>query len=96
MNKSSKVRFIGNCWHPKFTHGKVYKIIAGKGDAVPRADGLLGAFIQTNEIFVVRDDHRLLSVKNFLSGEWELVEEAMPTYHPKREYKNPIPDVKSL
>lgn len=94
MNKGSLVRWVGNDYRGNkrsgFTRKKVYKVLAGQGDGVPRNDGKLGAYIQNEHQFVVEDDCRNLRLQTIKSSDWELVKEAESSYVPKPDYKSPI------
>lgn len=95
MNKGSKVLFVGSN-HPYFTKGHVHKVLAGRGDGVPRNDGKLGAFIQNDFQFVVEDAKGNLRLVSMKSGNWKILEEAKSAYVPKPEYKSPIQLTTSL
>lgn len=95
MNKGSIVKFVGETCY-SFTHGKKYKIVAGRGDGVPRNNGTLGAYIQSPLGFVVNDDNRNLSYRTF-SNLWELVKDSgdVSWYKPESNI-DPIPISKSM
>ncbi|AWN08594.1 hypothetical protein HOT32_gp11 [Erwinia phage Faunus] len=94
MNKGSVIKFIGETFVgyrcPNLTKGKKYKVIAGKGDGVPRNNGTLGAFIQTDDTVVISDDlHNYKIVK--INSNWEVVSEAESGHQQKPVSKDPIP-----
>ena len=90
MNKNSILRYVGETDH-YFTKGKKYKVVAGRGDGVPRNNGTLGAYIQSHLGFVVNDDNRNLSYRTF-SNLWELVKDSgeVSWYKPESNM-DPIP-----
>lgn len=95
MNKNSIVKYVGKT-SPSFTKGKKYKIVAGRGDGVPRNSGTLGAYIQSPLGFVVNDDNRNLSYRTF-SNLWELVEDSGEVSWYKTESNiDPIPISKMM
>lgn len=79
MNKNSVLKYVGHDYvagrRQAFTNNKTYKIVAGRGDGVPRNNGTLGAYIQSPLGFVVNDDNRNLSYRTF-SDNWELVKDS--------------------
>ncbi|UIU47100.1 hypothetical protein [Escherichia phage SKA49] len=90
MNKNSVLRYVGKTNY-NFTNGKKYKIVAGRGDGVPRNNGTLGAYIQSPLGFVVNDDNRNLCYRTF-SDNWELVKDSgeVSWYKPESNM-DPIP-----
>lgn len=90
MNKNSIVKYVGETNH-YFTNGKKYKIVAGRGDGVPRNNGTLGAYSQSPLGFVVNGDNRNLCYRTF-SNLWELVKDSgeVSWYKPESNM-DPIP-----
>ena len=90
MNKNSILRYVGKTNY-NFTNGKEYKIVAGRGDGVPRNNGTLGAYIQSPLGFVVNDDNRSLCYRTFTDN-WELVKDSgeVSWYKPESNI-DPIP-----
>lgn len=95
MNKNSIVKYVGET-NSSFTKGKKYKIVAGRGDGVPRNSGTLGAYIQSPLGFVVIDDNNVLLYRTF-SNLWELVKDSgeVSWYKPESNI-DPIPISKSM
>ena len=95
MNKNSILRYVGKTNY-NFTNGKKYKIVAGRGDGVPRNNGTLGAYIQSPLGFVVNDDNNVLLYRSF-SNLWELVEDSgeVSWYKPESNM-DPIPISKTM
>lgn len=100
MNKGSLVSWHGydyiggKC--SKFTRKKIYKVVAGLGDGVPRNDGTLGAFIKSETHFVVEDDCGNLRVQSVSSSNWKLIRAASSDYKPKPEAASPIVHGRSI
>ena len=90
MNKNSIVKYVGET-NPSFTKGKEYKIVAGRGDGVPRNSGALGAYIQSPLGFVVINDNNVPLYRSF-SNLWELVKDSgeVSWYKPESNM-DPIP-----
>lgn len=95
MNKGARVRFVGKEVPHYLTKGKIYTIVAGQGDGVPRNDGTLGAYIKDDKTFVIEDDFRSFHIRVFNDRNWKLVEDAQSNYVAK-EFKSPIPLSHSL
>lgn len=95
MNKNSILRYVGKTNY-NFTNGKKYKIVAGRGDGVPRNNGTLGAYIQSPLGFVVVDDNNVLLYRSF-TNMWELVKDSgeVSWYKPESTI-DPIPISKSM
>lgn len=95
MNKNSILRYVGKTNY-NFTNGEKYKIVAGRGDGVPRNNGTLGAYIQSPLGFVVNDDNRNLCYRTF-SDNWELVKDSgeVSWYKPESNM-DPIPISKAM
>lgn len=99
MNKNSIIKYVGHDYvagrRQAFTHNKKYKIVAGRGDGVPRNNGTLGAFIQSATSCVVVDDN-----KNFhqieVNHNWELVQDSGNVSWYKGEGKSPIPESRAI
>lgn len=99
MNKNSILKYVGHDYvagrRQAFTHNKKYKIVAGRGDGVPRNSGTLGAFIQSTTSCVVVDDN-----KNFhqieVNHNWELVQDSDDVSWYKGEGKSPIPESRAV
>ena len=83
MTKDDVVHFIGN--KEGFTHGRNYTVLAGAGDGLPRNDGLLGAYIKSDTLLVVRDDSKQIRHLNFQSGDWIRIHREESTWVPKPE-----------
>lgn len=100
MNKGALVKWCGHDFvgskSTNLTRKKVYKVVAGQGDGVPRNDGTLGAFIQNEHQFVIEDDCGNFRVCTINSTNWKLVDGGKSTYVPKPEYKSPIQLTTSL
>lgn len=100
MNKGALVSWHGeeHCGKKStsLTRKKIYKVIAGQGDGVPRNDGTLGAFIQNEHQFVIEDDAGNCRVCTINSPNWKLVREGKSTFHAKPAYKSPIQLTTSL
>ena len=94
MNKGSLVSWHGHGYIggkcSNFTRKKIYKVVAGLGDGVPRNDGTLGAFITSETQFVVEDDYGNLRVQSIGSSNWKLIRAASSNYKPKPEAASPI------
>lgn len=88
MFKDSKVMFTGTS-SAYFTNGKVYPVLAGKGDGVPRNDGKTGAFIKNDTAFVIENDRGYVQMCSTQSGNWSVVEEAAGVYQASAKM-NPI------
>lgn len=99
MNKNSILKYVGHDYvagrRQAFTYNKKYKIVAGRGDGVPRNNGTLGAFIQSTTSCVVVDDN-----KNFhqieVNHNWELVQDSGDVSWYKGECKSPIPESRAV
>lgn len=99
MNKNSVLKYVGHDYVAgrcqAFTHNKNYKIVAGRGDGVPRNNGTFGAFIQSTTSCVVVDDN-----KNFhqieVNDNWELVSDSGDVSWYKPEVKSPIPESRAV
>ena len=99
MNKNSIIKYVGHDYvagrRKAFTHNKKYKIVAGRGDGVPRNNGTLGAFIKSTTSCVVVDDN-----KNFhqieVNHNWELVQDSGDVSWYKGEGKSPIPESRAV
>lgn len=100
MNKGALVAWQGSEHSGKkstrLTCKKVYKVVAGQGDGVPRNDGTLGAFIQNEHQFVIEDNAHNFRVCTINSPDWKLVRKGHSTFHAKPEYKSPIQLTTSL
>lgn len=99
MNKGSVIKYVGTSYvgthAPALTPGKKYRVVAGKGDGVPRNNGTLGAFIQTDDTVVISDDrHNYKIVK--INSNWKVVSEAESNHQQKPASRNPIPMDKSF
>lgn len=75
MNKNSVLKYVGHDYiagrRQAFTNNKTYKIVAGRGDGVPRNNGTLGAFIQsTTSCVVVDDDKTIIRLNATTIGNW--------------------------
>lgn len=96
MNKGSKVRFINHAESrisSTFTKGKLYEVLAGCGDANPaRSDGLLGAYITSDNKLIVRDNFGTIRELVFNESNWSLVYEAPSNYVPKPQVNVFIPN----
>lgn len=90
MNKGALVSWQGVSHVTNFTNKKVYRVIAGQGDGVPRNNGTLGAYIQGDKQFVVEDDRGNCRVCSINSKDWKLVRDAKSNYVPKPEAVSPI------
>lgn len=94
MNKNSVLKYVGHNYivgrRQVFTHNKTYKIVAGRGDGVPRNNGTLGAYIQsTTSCVVIGDDKNYYQIE--CNHNWELVFESDDVSWYKNEGKSPIP-----
>lgn len=94
MNKGALVSWHGHDYiggrASNFTRKKIYRVIAGQGDGVPRNDGTLGAYIQGDKQFVVEDDCGNCRVCSIGNPDWKLVRDAKSNYVPKPEAASPI------
>lgn len=95
MNKGSLLKFVGEGGYPDFTKDKVYTIVAGQGDGVPRNNGTLGAYIKDDKTFVIEDNFNNFRIRIFNERNWELVEDA-PSNYVAKEFKSPIPLTSAL
>lgn len=95
MNKGALVEWVGHN-AADLTNKKVYKVIAGQGNGVPRDNGTLGAFIQNEHHFVIEDDAKHCRVCTINSPYWKLIHGGESSYHPKPKYKSPIQLTTSL
>lgn len=90
MVRGSIIKWINdsNAW---FTKNQLYVIHAGQGDGIPRSDGTLGAYIQSENQFAVLCDRNYTLLKVWNEDDWKMVEEKPSTYIPKRDAVSPIP-----
>lgn len=91
VTKNSIVNYQGpnyniGCGPTGFEMGKGYKVVAGFGDGVPRNDGTVGGFIQSETQFVVVDEQGNYRQQSSTNGLWVLVH-AAPNLNPVKPDK---------
>lgn len=75
MIKGTQIKFIGNEYKTRYhlTKGRTYTVLAGLGDGVPRNDGKVGAFIQSELAFAIEDDMHLIRQVAFNEQDWKII-----------------------